>query len=281
MEGSDKLDNILNFSILRLGEGFNLNVLSVIEIAIVIVVAFFLLFMIKKGVYKVTRLDLGKKYALYNLIRYVVTIIAFCFVLEILGFNIKILLAGSAALLVGIGLGLQNLFSDFVSGIILLVDSSVKVGDVIEVNGLVCQVKDINLRTTLVLTRDDKFILLPNTQLTKNELINWTHATSSSRFDVTVGVDYDSDIDLVCHIMQEVCEKEPGILDTPKPFVRFNNFGEHALQFTVYFWCANMFRVENTKSEVRRKILKEFRLHGIKIPFPQRVVHIQENASGD
>jgi small-conductance mechanosensitive channel len=91
--------------------------------------------------------------------------------LQLFGFNLSVLVAGSAALLVGIGLGLQNLFSDFISGILLLLDSSVKVNDVIELNGMVCVVQEINLRTTTVLTRDDKYIILPNTDLTRNQLL--------------------------------------------------------------------------------------------------------------
>jgi small-conductance mechanosensitive channel len=94
--------------------------------------------------------------------------------LQLFGFNLSVLVAGSAALLVGIGLGLQNLFSDFISGILLLLDSSVKVNDVIELNGMVCVVQEINLRTTTVLTRDDKYIILPNTDLTRNQLIGPT-----------------------------------------------------------------------------------------------------------
>jgi len=177
-----------------------------------------------------------------------------------------------------VGLGLQNLFSDFVSGIIILIDSSIKVNDVIDINGLVCEVREINLRTTLVLTRDDKFILLPNTLLTKNELINWTHSISSSRFEVSVGVDYSSDIDLVMKVMKEVCEQQEGVLNVPAPFVRFNDFGDSSLLFTVYFWCENVFRVENIKSQIRHDLFYKFRQHNISIPFPQRVVHMSPNS---
>nr|WP_078063370.1 mechanosensitive ion channel domain-containing protein [Bacteroides ihuae] len=228
--------------------------------------------------YRSKHLDLGKKYSINNLVRYIITIITFGWILQLFGFNLKIILAGSAALLVGVGLGLQNLFSDFVSGIIILIDSSIKVNDVIDINGLVCEVREINLRTTLVLTRDDKFILLPNTLLTKNELINWTHSISSSRFEVSVGVDYSSDIDLVMKVMKEVCEQQEGVLNVPAPFVRFNDFGDSSLLFTVYFWCENVFRVENIKSQIRHDLFYKFRQHNISIPFPQRVVHMSPNS---
>jgi len=270
------LQEILNYSILRISKSTNITVLTVIQLLAIVIIAFMLLYLVKKAIYKSKHMDIGKKYSLNNLSHYIIIIIAFGWILEILGFNLKIILAGSAALLVGVGLGLQNLFSDFVSGIILLVDSSIKVDDVINVNGLICEVKEINLRTTLVLTRDDKYILLPNTWLTKNEVINWTHAVSTSRFDVSVGVDYASDIELVMSTMRDVCMKQEGVMKTPEPFVRFNDFGDSSLLFTVYFWCENVFRVENIKSNIRHDIFYKFRELNINIPFPQRVVHFQK-----
>ncbi len=277
MKENKDLNDILNYSIIKLSKTLDIKILTIIELMVIIAVTFLLLYLIKKAIYKSRHLDIGKKYSLNNLIRYIIIIIALGWILQTLGFNLKIILAGSAALLVGVGLGLQNLFSDFVSGIILLADSSIKVNDVIDVNGLVCEVREINLRTTLVLTRDDKFILLPNTLLTKNELINWTHSITSSRFEVSVGVDYSSDIDLVMNIMKEVCEQQDGILNVPEPFVRFNDFGDSSLLFTVYFWCEHVFRVENIKSQIRHDLFNRFRQQGIGIPFPQRVVHLQES----
>lgn len=277
MKENKDLNDILNYSIIKLSKTLDIKILTIIELMVIIAVTFLLLYLIKKAIYKSRHLDIGKKYSLNNLIRYIIIIIALGWILQTLGFNLKIILAGSAALLVGVGLGLQNLFSDFVSGIILLADSSIKVNDVIDVNGLVCEVREINLRTTLVLTRDDKFILLPNTLLTKNELINWTHSITSSRFEVSVGVDYSSDIDLVMNIMKEVCEQQDGILNVPEPFVRFNDFGDSSLLFTVYFWCEHVFRVENIKSQIRHDLFNRFRQQGIGIPFPQRVLHVQKD----
>lgn len=278
MKEMNDFDEILNYSIIRLTKTSDVKVLTVIELLAIIAGMFLVMYFIKKTIYRSKHLDLGKKYSINNLIRYIITIITFGWILQLFGFNLKIILAGSAALLVGVGLGLQNLFSDFVSGIIILINSSIKVNDVIDINGLVCEVREINLRTTLVLTRDDKFILLPNTLLTKNELINWTHSISSSRFEVSVGVDYSSDIDLVMKVMKEVCEQQEGVLNVPVPFVRFNDFGDSSLLFTVYFWCENVFRVENIKSQIRHDLFYKFRQHNISIPFPQRVVHMSPNS---
>ncbi|WP_321332721.1 mechanosensitive ion channel domain-containing protein [uncultured Bacteroides sp.] len=277
MKNTDDFNEILNYSIIKLSNALDIKVITIIQLLVLVIITTLLLYLIKKAIYKSRHLDTGKKYSLNNLIRYVITIIAFGWMLQTLGFDLKIILAGSAALLVGVGLGLQNLFSDFVSGIILLIDSSIKVNDVIDVNGLICEVREINLRTTLVLTRDDKFILLPNTLLTKNELINWTHSISSSRFEVSVGVEYSSDIDLVMNVMKEICEQQEGVLKVPEPFVRFNDFGDSSLLFTVYFWCENVFRVENIKSQIRHDLFNKFRQQGIGIPFPQRVLHFPKD----
>lgn len=218
----------------------------------------------------------GARYSIATILRYLIVFVGFVFIVQSAGFNISSLGLMAGALGVGIGFGLQNLFSDFVSGIILLFDSSVKVGDVIDVDGLVCTVTKINLRTTQVLTRDDKYILLPNTLLTKNRIINWTHNIENSRFDIAVGVDYSSDVDLVMKLMKEAAVEQSGVDKSPEPFVRFSQYGDSALMFTVYFWSANVFRVENIKSDIRKKIFYKFTENNIVIPFPQRTLHIVE-----
>ena len=190
------VDNFLNLMIIHTSK-FTLRVWDLIIITLIILITGLALKLIKNGLKKSKTLDPGKQYSLYNLTKYIVIIFAIIWIMQYMGVKVTLLLGGSAALLVGVGLGLQNLFSDFVSGIILLIDSSIKVGDVIEVNGLVCEVNQIKLRTTQVVTRDDKFILLPNSSLTKNNIINWTHHFAASRFDISVGVSYDSDVNQV------------------------------------------------------------------------------------
>lgn len=256
-------------------EGFSLKTITVLKLVIFFAAVFIFLFILRKFIYRAKKFDEGKKYAIYNLFRYFTLVIALVLGLQILGFNLSVLMAGSAALLVGVGLGLQNLFSDFVSGIIILVDSSIKVGDIVEINGLVCEVQEINLRTTTVLTREDKYMILPNTEITRNYLINWTHSTVTSRFEVTVGVDYSSDVNLVMNVLKQAVDQQKGVLMHPKPFIRFTDFGESSLNFSVLFWCDDVFRVESLKSELRVKIFELFKANKITIPFPQRDIHIK------
>lgn len=268
------MKEFLNTDIITIGQT-TITITSVLMLALFIVAVVICMFLIRKVIYSTSKFDISKKYAIYSLIKYFVIVLSIIIGFEILGFDISILIAGSAALLVGIGLGLQNIFSDFFSGFILLLDSSIKVNDIIDVNGLVCKVKNINLRTTTVLTRDDKYIILPNTELTRNRIINWTHSTITSRFELNVSVDYSSDVNLVLSIMKEVTLNHPLVLKSPEPFVRFTDYGESALGFAVFFHCDEIFRVENIKSEIRIELYEQFKEHDIHIPFPQRVVHIK------
>ncbi len=263
---------ILDFKLFTVGKA-DISVSSLIFLVIFILALNFIVKIIRKLVYRSQKLDESKKFTIFSLIKYVLYVVGFILGMNMIGINVSVLMGASAALLVGIGLGLQNIFSDFVSGIVLLLDSSIKVGDIIEVDNLVCQVKEINLRTTTVLTRDDKYVILPNTFLTKNNLFNWTHSNLNSRFDIQVGVAYSSDVQTVMDILKSVTTANPKVAKTPEPFVRFNDYADSALIFNVYFWSSDPFRVENLKSELRVKYFEAFREHDVEIPFPQRVVH--------
>ena len=263
---------ILDFKLFNVGKA-DISVSSLIFLVIFILALNFIVKIIRKLIYRSQKLDESKKFTSFSLIKYALYVVGFILGMNMIGINVSVLMGASAALLVGIGLGLQNIFSDFVSGIVLLLDSSIKVGDIIEVDNLVCQVKEINLRTTTVLTRDDKYVILPNTFLTKNNLFNWTHSNLNSRFYIQVGVAYSSDVQTVMDILKSVTAANPKVVKTPEPFVRFNDYADSALIFNVYFWSSDPFRVENLKSELRVKYFEAFREHDIEIPFPQRVVH--------
>lgn len=266
------MKEFLDYTLFTLGS-FQLKVIALFYLLLFLISIFVFLKIIKRFIYKIKSFDIAKKYAVYNLLKYFVLATSAAISLQIIGFNLSLLIAGSAALLVGLGMGMQNLFSDYLSGIVILVDSSVKVGDIIEVNGMICKVQEIHLRTTMVLTRDEKNIILPNTDLTRNHLINWTLNKASSRFEVSIGVDYASDVKLVMQLLIDACNVQSGIAKTPEPFVRFSDFGDSSLKFTVGFWADEVFRVEKIKSELRIRIFELFKEHNINIPYPQRVIH--------
>jgi len=271
------LNEIVNFSIFEI-DGYTLKISTIIILTLFILFTAVLLKILKRVIYRSNKFDSAKKFSIYNLCKYFIIFFSIITSLQILGFDLSVLMAGSAALLVGIGFGLQNVFSDFISGIIILVDASVKVNDVIELNGLVGSVKEINFRTTTVMTRDEKYIIIPNSDLTSSQLINWTHSQVTSRFEVEVGVDYNSDINSVMKLLLEAVSRHQKVLKTPAPFVRFTEFGDSSLNFTVLFWSDDIFRIENVKSEIRVEIFNLFKENNIQIPFPQRVLHIQKES---
>jgi small-conductance mechanosensitive channel len=274
------MEKIINYQLLKIGNE-TIYLISILKLIGFCLLIFVLLFILKRAINRSNKIDLAKKYSIYSLIKYFILVLASVIGMQILGFDLSVLLAGSAALLVGVGLGLQNIFSDFISGIIILLESTVKVGDVIEINGVVSKVQEIHLRTTTVLTREDKYIILPNSDLTTNEIINWTHGNISSRFDVQVGVDYSSDVNQVIEILNQVVLTQEGIQKEPKPFVRFSDFGESSLDFLVVFWSEEVFRALSIKSELRIKIFYAFKENGIEIPFPQNVVHLKNIKSDE
>jgi small-conductance mechanosensitive channel len=254
-------------------DGFTLKIAIIIKLIVFFFIILIILKLIKLSIQKSKRFDEAKKFSIYALTKYVIIVFSIIYSLHMIGLDVSVLLAGSAALLVGFGLGMQNLFSDYISGLIILIDSTIKVGDILEINGLICKVKDINLRTTTVFTRDDKYIILPNTDLTRNHLINWTHSNVSSRFEVGVGIDYSSDIDKVISIMLELAADFEEIKKKPVPYVRFKDFGDSYLDFSIFFWSEELFRIERIKSDYRIALFKSFKQNNINIPFPQRVVY--------
>lgn len=266
------LNEFLSYTIITIGKHV-ITIGLLAKLFLLFTVVFGLIYLIKKILLRAGLGNDSRKYSFFTLIKYFVITITFIISLNILGFDLTVLMASFAALLIGVGLGLQNLFSDYMSGILLLFDGSIKVNDIIEVNGTVGKVKYIGLRTTTVTTRDDRYIILPNTNLTRNEIINWTYQDVASRFEVSVGVDYSSDVSLVMKIMKEAALQQDMILKDPQPFVRFNDYQDSAILFTVYFWCDEVFRVENIKSNLRIRIFEEFRRQNVPIPFPQRVIH--------
>ena len=218
----------------------------------------------------------GNYIAVFQIVKYVIWIISGALILETVGMRVTVLVAGSAALLVGVGMGLQQTFNDVVSGIILLTEGSTKIGDVLEIEGDVVSVQSIGLRTSKVLSRDEIVIILPNSHITTNKVINWSHQTKTTRFKINVGVAYGSDIDLVLKILEECAKLHPKVSENKITEARFIDFGESSLDFQLLFFSKEMFRIEKVKSDIRKFINQKFIENNIKIPFPQMDVHLDK-----
>ena len=224
------------------------------------------------GWYQNQRIDHGKQYAYNQLVSYVVYTIAFIIALQYLGFNLTLLWAGAAALLVGIGFALQQTISDFFSGLVILFERSLEAGDFLDFGDNRGTVKKIGLRASIVETLERKDVIIPNSKLVNDNVVNWTKGKATTRFEVLVGVAYGSDLSLVQQLLLQSAMDVRGVLLSPKPFVRFLDFGDSSLDFGLYFFSMNVTKIEDIKSDLRFKIDQLFREKGVEIPFPQRVV---------
>ncbi|MFT6844529.1 MAG: small-conductance mechanosensitive channel [Flavobacteriales bacterium] len=274
------LQEILNYNLVQFKE-VQISIFSILIILIILLVI--RLFMhgfklfIKRQFSSKNISDRGKEYTIVKLTKYVVYVIGIYICMDVVGINIGLILGASAALLVGVGLGLQNVFNDIVSGFILLFEGTFKVGDVIEFNNTVAKVDQIDIRTSKITTRDGTTIIVPNSQLVNDHIINWSHGNQETRFSITVGVAYGSDTILVRDLLIECAKSNPDVLAKKQVIVRFQDFGDSALQFELFFWAINTWAVENLRSELRFAIDKAFREHKVSIPFPQRDLHIQSD----
>ncbi len=262
-------------------EKFSFNFFHIIVIYLIYVVTKLVLSIIDSIISakeQANHIEKGKTRSVYQIIKYFIYVLAFAIFVQSLGINITILIASLSALLLGLGLGIQHLFTDLVSGFIILFDRTIKIGDIVEIKDeLVGKVESINLRTSTLITRDDIEIIIPNSKFTSDNIINWTHNSLKSRFHIKVGVAYGSDVRLVERILLEVTNNHKDIVLDPKPTVHFIDFGDSSLDFKLFFFSEVAFRIESIKSELRFEIDKKFRENNVTIPFPQRDVHFYKH----
>lgn len=275
----DTINSFIEFELFKIGE-YSLTAGILLTVIFAIIFTKVALWILNKIIFRkknLKRFEEGNLHSLYQIIKYVIWIFAILIILETVGLKLNVLLAGSAALLVGIGLGLQNTFNDFISGIILLFEGSIKIGDILEIDNDVVKIQRIGLRTSEAMNRDDIVTILPNSLITTNKVINWSHQSKKTRFRINVGVAYGSDVDLVIEILQKSALEHPEIKDGSSINVRFLNFGNSSLDFALLFFSKNIFRIESVKSEIRIIINRKFIENNITIPFPQIDLHLKSN----
>jgi len=273
----EKFKEILNYHI-EFTDSFGLSVKGILLVLIALFATTFILKISRKIITKkLPQEDKFKFIPLFNYVRWLVFVVIFLIVLNNSGVNLTAVLAASTALLIGVGLALQTLFQDIISGIFILIDQTVHVGDIIELDGKVGRVEHINLRTTSAVTIDNKVMVIPNHLYLTNSLYNWTQNGVNTRESVEVGVAYGSDTQLVKDILIAVAEAHPKVLSNPEPIVLFTDFADSALMFKLVFSISNSFEAAFPKSDIRFEIDRKFRENKIQIPFPQRDVHVIEN----
>ncbi|MGJ8658716.1 mechanosensitive ion channel family protein [Cellulophaga fucicola] len=268
------LKDIMSYKLVD-GDKVDISIGTLFTIVIVLFAVTYILKLVHKIIVaKLPQDDKNKFLSIFGFLKYFLYILAVITVLHSSGVDLTVLLTASAALFVGLGFALQYLFQDIISGILIILDQSLHIGDIIEVEGKVGRVFETRLRTTRALTRDDKVIVIPNHKFLTDSIYNYTQNHKTTRECVKVGVAYGSDIELVSKLLLEIIDNKKGILKTPKPFVLFEDFGDSSLKFSVNYYTNDSYGDPRIKSDLRFLIDAAFRKNNISIPFPQRDIHI-------
>lgn len=275
------LGDFFNFELFKFGEDHLTPADLFIAVLILIGTRFAWLF-IKRVTEKTSlgqriQADPGRRNAVLQLFKYILYTIAVIAILNSLDVDTSLLITSTAALFVGIGFALQSTFLDVASGIIILFEGTIEVGDVIRIQttGLEGKVKAIGLRSSIVETPDSVSIIVPNSKLTTSNVVNLSFNDEETRFKVEITVAYGSDLEKVKEVLLACALSNDKVLKTPAPKVRFTNFGDSALEFELLVWSNYSFLIAEVKSQLRYEIDKRFRTARIEIPFPQRDIHIK------
>lgn len=220
-------------------------------------------------------LDEGAKYAILTISRYGIFTVGIIMALSQVHLDLGRLGWLIAAIGVGLGFGLQEIVSNFFSGIILLVERPIRINDIVTIGNVTGTVRRINIRATTILNFDSQEVLLPNKDLVTQSVTNWTRGDTVNRLVIEIGVAYGSDLDKVTSLLMEIATNDPDVLDDPKPSVTFTNHGDSALEFVVRVFIPSPSFLLVVRDRLNRTINREFQAHGIEIPFPQRDIHIR------
>jgi len=252
-----------------------LSVKGVLQVVAVLMVARFSVWTLSRTLNTTlgtNSIEESRRYTIIQISKYLIYTVAFVIALETIGVKITAILAASTALFVGLGLGLQDAFKDLASGVIILMERTLSVGDIIQMGEQIGKVESVGLRTTSVRTRDDILVIMPNHKMTNETVVNLTHSEETTRFSVKVGVAYGTDTTVVKEILHQIAMDHPEADPMHDPQVILKDFGDNALMFELFFYTRNLFFVEKIKSEIRFEIDRRFRESQITIPFPQRTV---------
>ncbi len=270
----ETLSDFLNYTF-QFSDSISINVKGILVVLFVIIITSVLLNLVRNILTRrLPREDKVKFKIFFSYGKWIVYLIILLITFHSIGINVTTIFAASAALLIGVGLALQTLFKDIIAGVLILVDQTLHVGDIIEIDGKVGRVEEIKLRTTRAVTIDNKVLIIPHHLYLDKSLYNWTQNGSETRENLTVGVAYGSDVNKVKELLMQVANEHNSVLKNPPPLVLFNNFGDSSLDFKLIFTLDDSFQGAIPKSDLRFEIDRLFRENNITIPFPQRDVHI-------
>lgn len=264
--------------------GMGMSVLVIVRLLLLLAFVFWLSSALKRFFFRrflsTSGLNRSLQYTIAQIAGYVILIIGAAIALQNAGIDLSALAILAGAIGVGVGFGLQNIASNFISGLILLIERPVEIGDRVVIGDVAGSVQQIRARSTTVLTNDNIAMIVPNSKLIEDTVTNWTHSDPKIRFRIPVGVAYGSDVEQVKTLLLEVAREHPQALAEPAPVVFFNGFGESSLDFELGVWSEEMsFRPRRFRSDLNFAIEKKFRAAKIEIPFPQRDVWVRSSGS--
>jgi len=243
---------------------------AIVLFLIIIFLARALKLLLRKHLLSRLGIDATNREAIATIISYSLAVISFLIVLQLTGINVASLAVIAGGLGIGVGFGLQDITKNFISGLTLLTEQKLKVGDFVEFSGMSGYVKEVSLRSTLIRTRDGGDVVVPNSELVENQVLNWTYDSYIARIKVPVGVAYGSDPALVTETLLHAAYQEPTVLHDPSPRVVFQGFGDSSLDFELWVWVTRIDDEPFIKSSLNFAIEYNLRQHQIVIPFPQR-----------
>lgn len=270
---------LMNYSLFNLGES-NLTIGLILTLTISFIVLFVVTEWIRRfmvhRVLKRYHIEAGTKQSIGTMIKYLLIIAGIFSILQTNGIDLSAFGILAGALGVGIGFGLQNITNNFISGLIILFEQPIKVGDRIEVGDVSGDVIKISARSTMIVTNDNISIIVPNSQFIDSQVINWSHNERKIRFNFPVGVSYKENPQKVKEILLEVAHANKGVLKTPEPDVLFEDYGDNSINFNLRVWTTEYInRPKVLKSQLYYEIFRRFGEDQIEIPFPQRDLHLK------
>jgi small-conductance mechanosensitive channel len=275
----DDVKNFLSIHIIDIGNS-SITLWTFLYFIFLSWLLFFITAKLRKWIiYKVfaeSKIELGVRIAVGTIVRYGVLVLGLIIVIQTVGINLSAITILVGALGLGMGFGLQNITNNLVSGIFILFERPIKVGDRIQVGDVFGDVVNISMRSTTVVTNDNITVIVPNSEFISSRVINWSHTDRNVRFNIPVGVAYKEDPEKVKRILLEVADKEEGVLKNPKPEVLIDAFGDSSLNFYLKIWTSSYITTPGIlKSKLYFEIFKEFKENNIEIPFPQRELHVK------
>ena len=219
--------------------------------------------------------DEGLQYTLARMLQYSLVVIGILVSFQFLGVDFTGLAVIFGFLSVGIGFGLQNITSNFISGLIVLFERPISVGDRVVINGFEGDIEEINIRATKVKTLENISIIVPNSDFVSKDVINYSHGDPTFKLIIDVGVAYDSDLDLVLQALDEVASESSSVMKRRKHDVHLRSFGDSAWNMKLIVWVPNVKNRYTVQNELNQAIVRKFNERGIEIPFPQRDIHIK------